>query len=309
MLQITHTPTEGTLLTGTTKGDGVYPIIRAQGWRWSRNLGAFYLPRSRDVPAKTATIRRTRVDLEAAGYGVSVDVDDTWRPTAEVEADKIARQEHRVQALAAKADRAHAADDQAWARVEAAHDRFPDNGQPILVGHHSEGPHRRAIARADAAMRASIDATNAAEEADRRAATASHTTGARYSVVTVANRIDGLEAEQRRIRRHLDGHTAGHGVYAQDVPPATGASRDHYLSELARTRDQLDYWTQVRAEQIATGQATNYGPDTVSKGDYVKTRYGWHLVTRANPKTATVRGQFGDGRIPWHEITDHRPAA
>ena len=43
-------------------------------------------------------------------------------------------------------------------------------GQPILVGHHSEGKHRRAIARADAAMRKAIDTSKAAGEAAARAA-------------------------------------------------------------------------------------------------------------------------------------------
>jgi hypothetical protein len=47
-------------------------------------------------------------------------------------------------------------------------------GQPILVGHHSEGKHRRAIERAERAMRKSIELAKHAEELERRANTVSH---------------------------------------------------------------------------------------------------------------------------------------
>lgn len=43
-------------------------------------------------------------------------------------------------------------------------------GQPILVGHHSEGRHRRDLARIDRGMRQSIDATAAAERLEAKAA-------------------------------------------------------------------------------------------------------------------------------------------
>lgn len=42
-------------------------------------------------------------------------------------------------------------------------------GQPILVGHHSERHHRRAIERADAALRRGIEAEKKAKELERRA--------------------------------------------------------------------------------------------------------------------------------------------
>jgi hypothetical protein len=43
-------------------------------------------------------------------------------------------------------------------------------GQPILVGHHSEGRHRRTIDRADKAMRRSIEADAKADHYERKAA-------------------------------------------------------------------------------------------------------------------------------------------
>ena len=48
MLTITHTAAEGTLIEGTSRADGTNHILKACGWRWSRNLGAWYVPASRD---------------------------------------------------------------------------------------------------------------------------------------------------------------------------------------------------------------------------------------------------------------------
>lgn len=42
-------------------------------------------------------------------------------------------------------------------------------GQPILVGHHSEGRHRKTLERADNAMRKSIEESGKAEDYERRA--------------------------------------------------------------------------------------------------------------------------------------------
>lgn len=44
-------------------------------------------------------------------------------------------------------------------------------GQPILVGHHSEGRHRRTLERSQNAMFKSVDLHNEARELERRAAT------------------------------------------------------------------------------------------------------------------------------------------
>jgi len=78
----------------------------------------------------------------------------------------------------AKRDRLNAAADRAEERAAAAFDRGDLReeksgiplGQPILVGHHSEGRHRRAIARADNAMRKSIDEGKRAGDLRARAA-------------------------------------------------------------------------------------------------------------------------------------------
>lgn len=81
-----------------------------------------------------------------------------------------AKQEARRQRLLEAAERADAKARAAYKRADLREEvsGIP-LGQPILVGHHSERRHRRAIERADNAMRASIEASNRAAELRARA--------------------------------------------------------------------------------------------------------------------------------------------
>jgi hypothetical protein len=83
-IEIVHAHAEGTIATGIRKGDKSAEILKANSWRWSHQLDAWYLPRSRDQLAQTVLIRATEEALTAAGFDVSVNVDDTTtRPVAE----------------------------------------------------------------------------------------------------------------------------------------------------------------------------------------------------------------------------------
>ena len=140
MLTITHTPEAGTIIEGTSRGDGTAEILKANGWRWGRSIGAWYVPQSRDRLPKWWNINRAAVALREAGHEVTIEADETFRPTAEVEADKIERQAARVDALEAKADRRAADADTADAAARRALDRLPEGGEPVKVGCHSEVP-------------------------------------------------------------------------------------------------------------------------------------------------------------------------
>ena len=75
------------------------------------------------------------------------------------------KQQARRERLLAAAERAEAQSEAAYKRADMREEvsGIPF-GQPILVGHHSEGRHRAAIRRADNAMRASIEADKRAKE-------------------------------------------------------------------------------------------------------------------------------------------------
>lgn len=87
-----------------------------------------------------------------------------------------------------------------------AMDGLPDNGQPILVGHHSEKRHRGAIAKADNRIRkAFADQTMAQLHTSKAGGIADQLDSSIYSddvdaVERLAERIAGLEAERDRYK-------------------------------------------------------------------------------------------------------------
>ena len=202
-----------------------------------------------------------------------------------------------------KADRRTATAEAAWSASERAAAALPPGGEPIKVGHHSEGRHRRAIDRAHHTMGRAVEAEHDAVEAERRRDAAEATTGARYSAVTVGNRIRKLTAD---VRRHERTH-----LYAVARARLAGQDPDSITErpELVQARDELTYWTAQRAQAIAAGQASDYGPHNVHAGDAVKIRGHWYRVVKANQKTVRIAGEFGPRTSPWHEVSDHRTTA
>jgi len=315
MLTITHTPAEGTLIEGTSKGDGTNEVLKVCRWRWSRNMCAWYVPQSRDRAANQPLIDNTADQLRAAGHEVSVHIEAGYRPTAEVEADKIDRQDHRADALAAKAARLTHVEATADTRAHELAHRVPF-GQPILISHHSQRKMERHYEQVERAQRAAVEIRREADAAALAAQSAASTTQSRYNALTVANRIETLAAEIRKAERNRDGSTRTISTWADGTKcteifsAATGSYRQKLEERVAELTDQLNYWQQIRAEQVAAGAATNYGPDTIAKGDAVKIRNSWYQVVRANKKTVTVPSGLGNwtNTSPYREIQDHRSA-
>ena len=88
---------------------------------------------------------------------------------AQLLGDYSERVEAKRERLQVRAIKANQQSDQRWG---AAHSAVAGIvfGQPILVGHHSERKHRRALARSDQAMRQSIALDNKAKHLESRAA-------------------------------------------------------------------------------------------------------------------------------------------
>jgi hypothetical protein len=83
-------------------------------------------------------------------------------------------------------------------------------GQPILVGHHSESRHRRAIERSNKAMHAAVESTEMAKLHRERAANIEHQLDRTiYSddvdaITQLEERIEERERERNRIKRYND---------------------------------------------------------------------------------------------------------
>jgi len=293
-LTIRHTSAGGTLIEGTARGDGSADVLKAAGWRWGRSIGMWYVQRSRDRAPDLYGIERTAAQLRAAGFAVVVDVDAAPRDQVEAEAARAERLEERADALD---DRAARRAGEARARSDAAHrtmDLIPF-GQPILVGHHSERRHRRDLARIDANLRASFEASDEAEHAAAAADTARAHMDRREDPLTVARRIERLAADLRDVRRMEYGQRA------------QGTHREQLEASAAHLVAQLDHWRQVRADQLAAGDVREWAPADFAAGDLVRVRGSWRRVVRVNRTTVAVETPYSwTDRVPLHEITEHR---
>jgi len=309
-LKIVHTQAEGTLIEGTSKGDGTAAVLRAQRWRWGPSIGSWYIPRSRDHLSKDWEINATKAALEAAGFEVEVQIDNaTTRSVQEREADLAERNNSRAGMYQDRATRQGAIAAGAAAAADLISGAIP-MGQPILVGHHSERRHRRELDRMHNLHEKSWEATKAAQEAQRRADDLSRANDLRQTPHAVASRIERIETELRSVNRRIEGstHTFA-GGYTEVTPPATGEHLERLTIRKGVLDQDLEYWQGIRAEQIEAG-APVYSAETIGKGDWVQVSGLWYPVIRVNPKSVTVQVEMGGkGTAPYHKITGHKTAA
>ena len=196
---------------------------------------------------------------------------------------------------------------------------MPPGGEPIKIGHHCEGRHRKAIATAQKAMARAVAAAAEAEAKWRKAEASESAEAHRRNPVTVRNRIERLEVEQRRDERSRDGYrrtmSLADGAVSladgavEECQAATGEGRERLLRQIVDRQDQIDYWRRVYETQQAEGIATAYSREMIAKGDAVCYRNRWYEVTRVNAKSVTVKMSRGTGTIRIHRIGGHRPAS
>ncbi|WP_421084830.1 DUF3560 domain-containing protein [Rothia nasimurium] len=296
-ISISHTPAEGTIITGTAKGDQSTVILKNHRARWSRYLESWYIPRSRDNRPNTPKITALTNDLKAAGYTVTLHIDTTeTRSIAEIEAEKIGRQNDRINALEQKVQRKEKALATAEAQHQATLEKLPPMGEPVKIGHHSEKTHRNALYRAHRATEKTISARSDLETAKQQLAAAKTTTAARYSPSSVYNKVKKLTAEKAKLERSIKA-------------TESNTHRAHLKTLLEDTEKQLVFWSEVQKEQ--SKDKPTFSKSNIAAGDFIKYENRWYKVARANLKTVTVwfdyeRKVTSSYRIAYELITDHK---
>lgn len=312
-LTIQHSYAEGTTLTGSRKGDGLYQLLRSHGWVFRRSVGDFRLLGSVDKPAKQEAIDRTVSAVEQLGFTVAVTIDNTIRSMEDQEADRAARAEDRAARLEYRAGRIGHEAESRRAAAERVFDSIP-MGQPMLVDHYSYKADRNRRERAWNNLGKSIKLGKQAGKVVQQAETAAHHMDYRHTPETVANRITKLEADRHRVQRSLDGYTRNFrnsqgAIYSREEhAPATGTHREDLEGEGAHLDEQLRYWRKVREQQINDGKATNYTRGTIKKGDLIKHRGCWYPVERVNKVSVSVPSIVGGSwtdTMRYEHITDH----
>ncbi|MGW2951543.1 ParB/RepB/Spo0J family partition protein [Streptomyces eurythermus] len=274
-ITITHTREDGTLLDGSSKGDGVYEIVQQHGFRYSRHVG-IYIRGSRDKEAQHWRINGAVEALRAAGHEVRVEIDENDdRSFAEIEAAREERAEDRAERFSNRAGRAAAASN---ARRDAAHDisrRF-EFGQPILVGHHSERRARRDQERIDDNMRKSIAENQRAGYWANRAEAAAAYKKHRNDPYRTLRRLEKLRADLRQQERY----------HAEAVEKGYD-SVDRHARLIRDLKKEIGGWEEVVEKAKAEGVKI-WGPEDFAPGDYALYSGSWYQVHRVNPKTLSI---------------------
>lgn len=305
-LRIEHSA-DGTLLHGTSRGDReLIDLVKAQGFRWSRNLGAWFLPRAWSEPTRLGRVQALAAQL---GDRLVVDVDEATpqRSAAEQEVETQARAAARAVRLEERAEKAHAEAEAQFASERRILDPIPF-GQPILAGHHSQRRHERALEKAQRHFERGIEADKRAEAAEVGVERARLAASGAESVVTIGNRIERVEAELRDVRRRLVGTGK---AYSSHEKPAEGSYRIRLQRREVELVDQLEH---DQAKLAAAGGVT-YSRETVAAGDLVRVRGIWYPVVRSNAKSVSVPSPMAGpesawaNTAPWREIQDHLPRA
>ena len=169
-----------------------------------------------------------------------------------------AKQNARRDRLAAAADRADDRANAAYKRADMseAATGIPF-GQPILVGHHSEGRHRRAIDRAAKAMDTSIAETKRAEELRARAdavGTGGVSSDDPEAIAKLTRQLEEAEEaqEQMKAANKIIRKWAKKGVNHE----TTGPDFDGYAADLAQVGSAF---TATRARELVTPGFGGFG--------------------------------------------------
>lgn len=300
-LHLIHTSEAGSLVLGTSPHDGAGDILKAHGWKWSNNLSdhgrGWFMRGSRGHLPQRGRLDKIAEALRGAGFNVVVEIDATPADPAAMEAQRLERAAARAERLEQRAAKAELEAERRFAAGRQIADGIP-MGQPILVGHHSEGRHRRDLARIDSNYSRAFEASQKADELRSRAQAAAANTRP-VSKFTLGNRIETLEADVRKAEKEC----------ARYTDPTAPRVADR-LARLDDLRLKLDYERSQWAQRVASGEFTEYGPTNVAVGDVVRVRGRWVRVVRVNQKTCSVETPYSwTDKVPWHHIDDHKSPA
>jgi hypothetical protein len=96
MLQITHTG-NGTLVRGTVRGHPATPDLKAQGFRWSPKMRAWYLPRALTFAVRDYRVAGLTAALNDKGLAYTLYRSVKKRRTGEEMWRAIEQPDHRGQ--------------------------------------------------------------------------------------------------------------------------------------------------------------------------------------------------------------------
>ncbi|MEU3504890.1 DUF3560 domain-containing protein [Streptomyces hundungensis] len=250
-----------------------------QAFRWSRNLGCWYLPHSRDHATYAPSLELLAQRLRDAGFEVTLTIDNADRRSfSDAEKEREEKAEGRAERFGGYASNAARNSETARKSSHEISERFAF-GQPILIGHHSEGRARRDHARMDNAMRKSISEHDRADHWTSRAQAAANYEKFKKDPGRTLRRLDKLRADLRAVEKWQRGESAKGYSRNPDDPELT--IRHEELTE------EIAHWEQIIKDAEAEGVKI-WSKADFTRGDFVLYRGTWYEVLRVNPKSVTI---------------------
>lgn len=216
---------------------------------------------------------------------------------AEVVEERKAHLEKKSERFTTFAQHAEERSEEHWKKADLS---FIPMGQPILMGHHSQRRHERAIERSNTHTMKSIEEDKKAQKWDHRAKTAETLLYKMEESKPYMNgKMEEAEADIRLWQRRIEKSDIfirifeDKGVVPDLIASACGftpsaiesARQDNARAkiEIEQAKEKRDYW---KAKLDSIGGL--FDPSTLKKGDLIKTIHGTFPVKSVNKKTVTV---------------------
>lgn len=298
VITIRHTHEDGTLVDGTSKGDGTAEILKAHRFRWFPSLKLWGVAQSRDHLAKRGQIEGAVQALRDAGFEVAVEINDTPRDVAEVKADRADRLLDRQIALEEKAERNSA---EADARFKRSHDiAYARNGQPRLAGHHSARAWDADQKRIEDNDRLGAQAYFKGQHYEQAAAVVGKEDARRERPDVIMRRIEKNEADLRGVERDIRGEGAPNNWREQYFAPERKPAEGEWLAQLEARKTFLGHRLEADRADLEEWKARGwkqYSREAVHAGDVINPgSRGWGgnaEVVRVSAKSVSVRNRYG----------------
>lgn len=188
------------------------------------------------------------------------------------------RRQRRVERLRGWAESRERRAAESFGKAAGIADQIPF-GQPILVGHHSEGRHRRDVARIDSGMRAGVESARIAERHAERA----DNIEAAMDRAIYSDDPDAIEQLRARIA-NLEG--ARDRIKAYNATCRRGSPDESLLDE--RQRATLETVRRVAAYSL--------GPNGAMPG-YALTNLGGNINRQKKRLAALLRAESDHDRL------------
>lgn len=198
---------------------------------------------------------------------------------------KQERAEQRAERFENRAETAAAQSTSLYERAHAMAEAIPF-GQPILVGHYSEGRDRNYRNRIHNTFGKAFEESDKAKHYASRAANARATAnGAQYSnPAYLGNRIKEFEAEVRVIENRL----LGKYYHYSEPKPISEETRTHYTASLTEFNEKLGFYRHC----LETCGLELFNKASLEGKQAVKISGQWRLIVRLNPTTVAVRNEI-----------------